>query len=218
MSLAKSLESVAGKVINKFGGDVTIRYVTAGTYNTTTGAVTETESDTDIKGVVQDVSLREVNELIQAGDKNRTVGATKMNAGSSRSHSIFTLKVRQRESIEGSEKPLETFAKINLVDLAGSERAARTGAAGSRLKEGANINKSLSALGNVISALAKNSDPEKKKKVFVPYRNSKLTRVLQESLGGNSVTVMLAAVSPAAYNFEETLNTLQYAEVRRNTL
>jgi len=76
MSLSKSLESVAGKVINKFGGDVTIRYVTAGTYNTTTGAVTETESDTAIKGVVQDVSLREVNELIQAGDKRLIVAAT----------------------------------------------------------------------------------------------------------------------------------------------
>ena len=76
MSLSKSLESVAGKVINKFGGDVTIRYVTAGTYNTTTGVIAETESDTDIKGVVQDVSLREVNELIQAGDKRLIVAAT----------------------------------------------------------------------------------------------------------------------------------------------
>ncbi len=100
------------------------------------------------------------------------------------------------------------FAKINLVDLAGSERVKSTGATGSTLKEGANINKSLSALGNVINALVEAS---KGKGTFIPYRNSKLTRVLQESLGGNSITAMLAALSPAACNFEETLSTLKYA-------
>ena len=110
--------------------------------------------------------------------------------------------------IAGQQK--ETRATINLVDLAGSERVSKTGATGDKLKEGANINKSLSALGNVINALAEQA--KKGKKVFIPYRNSKLTRVLQESLGGNSVTVMLAAISPAAYNYEETLNTLQYAD------
>merc|ERR1719272_2151156 len=130
-----------------------------------------------------------------------------MNATSSRSHSIFIIKMQQKQVIAGQQK--ETRATINLVDLAGSERVAKTGATGDKLKEGANINKSLSALGNVINALAEQA--KKSKKVFIPYRNSKLTRVLQESLGGNSVTVMLAAISPATYNYEETLGTLQYA-------
>merc|ERR1719473_846612 len=131
-----------------------------------------------------------------------------MNATSSRSHSIFIIRLQQKEVVAGQQKDVR--ATINLVDLAGSERVAKTGATGDKLKEGANINKSLSSLGNVINALAEQS--KKNKKVFIPYRNSKLTRVLQESLGGNSVTVMLAAISPAAYNFEETLNTLQYAD------
>ena len=106
------------------------------------------------------------------------------------------------------------FARLNLVDLAGSERASKTEATGSRLKEGANINKSLMALGNVINALAEKAnagDARKKKKVFIPYRNSKLTRVLQESLGGNSLCSMLATLSPARSNLEETLSTIQYA-------
>ena len=127
----------------------------------------------------------------------------------------------------------ETRATINLVDLAGSERASKSGATGEKLKEGANINRSLSALGNVINALAENAKRSQKPAggtaagvgggdggggggggVFVRYRDSKLTRVLQESLGGNSVTVMLAAISPAAYNYEETLGTLQCAAPR----
>jgi len=103
------------------------------------------------------------------------------------------------------------FAKVNLVDLAGSERAKSTGASGATLKEGANINKSLSALGNVINALVESAKNTKKKQIFIPYRNSKLTRVLQESLGGNSITAMLAALSPAAVNHDETLSTLNYA-------
>ncbi|KAJ1620561.1 P-loop containing nucleoside triphosphate hydrolase protein, partial [Pavlovales sp. CCMP2436] len=147
--------------------------------------------------------------LMDQGNEMRAVAATNMNATSSRSHSIFIIRLLQKEVVAGQQK--DTRATINLVDLAGSERQAKTGAMGDQLKQGANINKSLSALGNVINALAEQCK-NPKKKVFIPYRNSKLTRVLQESLGGNSVTVMLAALSPAAYNFDETLNTLQYAE------
>jgi len=104
----------------------------------------------------------------------------------------------------------EVTSKINLVDLAGSERANSTGATGDRLKEGCAINQSLSALGNVISALADKSMG--KKKVFVPYRNSVLTRLLQDALGGNSKTIMIAALSPADVNYDETLSTLRYAD------
>ncbi|DAZ99423.1 TPA: hypothetical protein N0F65_004056 [Lagenidium giganteum] len=151
-------------------------------------------------------SREEVIDLMAQGAGARTVGATQMNAESSRSHSIFIIKIHQKDSTDETKN---IFAKINLVDLAGSERAASTGAQGDRLKEGANINKSLSALGNVINALVEVS--RSGKKVFIPYRNSKLTRVLQESLGGNSLCSMLATLSPANINFPETLSTLKYA-------
>ncbi|GLE04498.1 hypothetical protein PINS_up013453 [Pythium insidiosum] len=151
-------------------------------------------------------SRDEVIDLMTQGQLARTVGATNMNAESSRSHSIFVIKIHQKDAVDESKN---IFAKINLVDLAGSERAASTGAQGDRLKEGANINKSLSALGNVINALVEASRTGKK--VFIPYRNSKLTRVLQESLGGNSLCSMLATLSPANINFVETLSTLKYA-------
>lgn len=151
-------------------------------------------------------SRDQVIELMAQGSQARTVGYTQMNAESSRSHSIFVIKIHQKDSTDESKN---IFAKINLVDLAGSERAASTGAQGDRLKEGANINKSLSALGNVINALVEASRTGKK--VFIPYRNSKLTRVLQESLGGNSLCSMLATLSPANINFQETLSTLKYA-------
>lgn len=151
-------------------------------------------------------SRGEVIDLMQQGQNARTVGATQMNAESSRSHSIFVIKIHQKDATDESKN---IFAKINLVDLAGSERAASTGAQGDRLKEGANINKSLSALGNVINALVEASRTSKK--LFIPYRNSKLTRVLQESLGGNSLCSMLATLSPANINFVETLSTLKYA-------
>jgi kinesin family protein 1/kinesin family protein 3/17 len=143
--------------------------------------------------------------IIDQGMRNRTVASTQMNADSSRSHSVFMITVHQKDTDDESRN---IFAKINLVDLAGSERVKSTGATGATLKEGANINKSLSALGNVINALV---EAGKGKNTFIPYRNSKLTRVLQESLGGNSITTMLAALSPAACNFEETLSTLKYA-------
>ncbi|KAL7680960.1 putative kinesin-like protein [Plasmopara halstedii] len=148
----------------------------------------------------------EIVELIALGAQSRTVGYTQMNSESSRSHSIFTIKIHQKDA---EDETKSVFAKINLVDLAGSERAASTGAQGDRLREGANINKSLSALGNVINALVEASRASKK--VFIPYRNSKLTRVLQESLGGNSLCSMLATLSPASINFAETLSTLKYA-------
>lgn len=151
-------------------------------------------------------SREEVIDLMAQGASARTVGYTQMNSESSRSHSIFVIKIHQKDSEDESKN---IFAKINLVDLAGSERAASTGAQGDRLKEGANINKSLSALGNVINALVEAS--RMGKKVFIPYRNSKLTRVLQESLGGNSLCSMLATLSPANINYPETLSTLKYA-------
>merc|ERR1711972_910697 len=116
-------------------------------------------------------------------------------------------KLHQKDTDDASKN---TFSKMNLVDLAGSERAKSTEAQGDRLKEGANINKSLSALGNVINALS--SIASGSKKVFIPYRNSKLTRVLQESLGGNSLCTMIATMSPSSTNLEETLSTLNYAK------
>jgi len=147
-----------------------------------------------------------LNQMIEQGFEHRSTAATKMNDASSRSHCIFVIRLHQKDA---SDESKNTFSKINLVDLAGSERAKSTEAEGDRLKEGANINKSLSALGNVINALS--SQAASSKKVFVPYRNSKLTRVLQESLGGNSLCTMVAAMSPANTNAEETLSTLNYA-------
>ncbi|GAB9475582.1 unnamed protein product [Globisporangium polare] len=154
----------------------------------------------------------DVTRLLEQGNKVRQVAATQMNERSSRSHSCFTIKIASKrcETVAGGvQKETTMNAKINLVDLAGSERASKTGATGDRLKEGAAINKSLSALGNVINMLA--SDKVKGKSAHVPYRDSKLTRLLQESLGGNSLTVMVAAISPADYNFDESLSTLLYA-------
>ncbi len=154
-----------------------------------------------------------VLELISQGNAVRRVAATKMNDTSSRSHSVFTIKIEQRTVSElegGVTKTQMVKAKLNLVDLAGSERAEKTGATGSTLKEGANINMSLMALGNVINALSESGSGGKTKK-YIPYRDSKLTRLLQESLGGNAATVMIAAISPADYNYDETLGTLKYA-------
>lgn len=148
-----------------------------------------------------------------------------MNSSSSRSHAIFTITIEQHQIddlyraneenpvVESELAPPDEFmvAKFHFVDLAGSERAKKTGAVGAQLKEGININKSLLVLGNVIQALSE----EGKKNNFVPYRDSKLTRILQDSLGGNSRTSMIACVSPAESNFDETLNTLKYASRAR---
>ncbi|XP_040303681.1 kinesin-like protein KIF16B isoform X2 [Herpailurus yagouaroundi] len=171
------------------------------------------------KHLVQNYS--DVEELMDAGNINRTTAATGMNDVSSRSHAIFTIKFTQAKF--DSEMPSETVSKIHLVDLAGSERADATGATGVRLKEGGNINKSLVTLGNVISALADLSQDAanplvKKKQVFVPYRDSVLTWLLKDSLGGNSKTIMIATISPADVNYGETLSTLRYANRAKNII
>ncbi|KAL1500400.1 hypothetical protein AB1Y20_013057 [Prymnesium parvum] len=152
-------------------------------------------------------SASEIQAMIDAGQKRRAVGRTNMNEHSSRSHSVITLKVTSCDASD-SERVTEVECKLHLIDLAGSERQKATGATGDRLKEGAQINLSLSALGNVINALT----DQKKKGGHVPYRDSKLTRLLSDSLGGNSVTVMLCNVSPAQLNAEETLSALRFAE------
>ncbi|XP_071996536.1 kinesin-like protein KIF16B isoform X2 [Engystomops pustulosus] len=171
------------------------------------------------KHLVQNYS--DVEELMDAGNINRTTAATGMNDVSSRSHAIFTINFTQAKF--DAEMPCETVSKIHLVDLAGSERADATGATGVRLKEGGNINKSLVTLGNVISALADLSQDAanhlaKKKQVFVPYRDSVLTWLLKDSLGGNSKTIMIATISPADINYGETLSTLRYANRAKNII
>lgn len=160
----------------------------------------------DLQEIVVD-SSEKLQKLIDQGFEHRATASTNMNATSSRSHCLFIIKMNQRDENNIANN---IFSKMNLVDLAGSERASRTGAQGDTLKEGANINKSLSSLGNVINALSKMAGGNKK--VFIPYRDSKLTRVLQESLGGNALTTMMAAMSPAKTNYEETLSTLNYAK------
>ncbi|KAK2948018.1 putative Kinesin-II 85 kDa subunit [Blattamonas nauphoetae] len=153
-------------------------------------------------------SYEDINQLLEEGNKSRTVAATAMNATSSRSHSVLTIFFTRKEKKGTATTQRES--KINLVDLAGSERQSKTGATGERLTEAAAINKSLSALGNVIKALADIS--QGKKNIFVPYRDSLLTRMLQDSLGGNSKTIMIAAMSPASSNYDEGISTLQYAD------
>jgi kinesin family member 1 len=148
-------------------------------------------------------SFSEIENLMDEGNKARTVAATNMNETSSRSHAVFTLTLTQKRHDTETNMDTEKVAKISLVDLAGSERATSTGATGARLKEGAEINRSLSTLGRVIAALADLSSG--KKGLKVPYRDSVLTWLLKDSLGGNSMTAMIAAISPADINFEETL-------------
>ncbi|XP_073513375.1 kinesin-like protein KIF1B isoform X20 [Phyllobates terribilis] len=156
-------------------------------------------------------SYTDIADLMDAGNKARTVAATNMNETSSRSHAVFTIVFTQRRLDIETNLSTEKVSKISLVDLAGSERADSTGAKGTRLKEGANINKSLTTLGKVISALAEVSK-KKKKSDFIPYRDSVLTWLLRENLGGNSRTAMVAALSPADINYDETLSTLRYAD------
>ncbi|XP_051961210.1 kinesin-like protein KIF1B isoform X4 [Xyrauchen texanus] len=156
-------------------------------------------------------SYTDIADLMDAGNKARTVAATNMNETSSRSHAVFTIVFTQRKHDSETDLSTEKVSKISLVDLAGSERADSTGAKGTRLKEGANINKSLTTLGKVISALAEVSK-KKKKTDFIPYRDSVLTWLLRENLGGNSRTAMVAALSPADINYDETLSTLRYAD------
>ena len=155
------------------------------------------------------MSYEEISQKMDEGYENRTIGSTVMNATSSRAHTIVTIEFNQVQTI-GTTKSAK-LSKINLVDLAGSERQKSTEATGDRLKEGCNINKSLLVLGNVINTLADKA-MGKKKDVLPPYRDSALTRILQNALGGNSKTVMICALSPASINYEETLSTLRYAD------
>ncbi|KAF3438996.1 hypothetical protein FNV43_RR17271 [Rhamnella rubrinervis] len=169
-------------------------------------------------------TLQEMATCLDQGSLNRATGSTNMNNQSSRSHAIFTITLEQMRKIHSVFRGNDTLdedmgeeyfcAKLHLVDLAGSERAKRTGSDGLRLKEGIHINRGLLALGNVISALG--DDKKRKEGAHVPYRDSKLTRLLQDSLGGNSKTVMIACISPADINAEESLNTLKYANRARN--
>lgn len=159
-----------------------------------------------IKGVavhkVKDVE--EIHALLNYGKKNRVVRKTQMNSESSRSHSIFTVTVETLKQIDGQDHVRS--ARLNLVDLAGSERVAKTGAEGVGFTEGVNINYELMILGNCIAALTSKGN------THIPYRDSKLTMLLRDSLGGNARTMMIAALGPADYNFSETMSTLRYAE------
>merc|ERR1739838_201786 len=175
----------------------------------------EVKERPDVGVFVKDLSAFVVNNaddmdrIMTMGNKNRSVGATNMNAHSSRSHAIFTITIECSEKGPDGQQHFRV-GKLHLVDLAGSERQSKTGASGQRLKEATKINLSLSTLGNVISALVDG------KSTHVPYRNSKLTRLLQDSLGGNSKTLMFANVGPAEYNYDETLSTLRYANRAKN--
>jgi len=156
----------------------------------------------DLKWIMVN-SIEEMEKAMNFGNNNRKTASTKMNARSSRSHSIFQIYLETASMKDGQQ--VIKAGKLNLVDLAGSERSSKTGATGETLKEGILINKSLMTLGNVITALCDRTSKH------IPYRDSNLTRLLQDSLGGNTKTVMIAALSPANYNFEETMSTLRYA-------
>lgn len=180
----------------------------------TDGVYVQNLTDTAVK------TYEDVERLMKMGDQNRTVAATKMNDTSSRSHSVFTLTLKQIQHDIETDSTIERTARMRLVDLAGSERANRTEASGQRLREGGNINQSLTTLGRVIAAL---SDPKRQRPTqrgqsnqtkrrgdVIPYRDSVLTWLLKDSLGGNSKTAMVACISPTDY--EETLSTLRYAD------
>jgi hypothetical protein len=160
-------------------------------------------------------SYEMINQKMDEGYNNRSIGSTLMNQTSSRAHTIITIEFKQLYVEEG--RKIEKFSVINLVDLAGSEKAGQTGAEGARLKEGCAINKSLTVLGTCISVLADKA-MGKEKKTVVPYRDSNLTRILQNALGGNSKTIMICAVSPATMNYEESLSTLRYADRAKKIL
>ncbi|XP_077566642.1 kinesin-like protein KIF3C [Stigmatopora nigra] len=154
-------------------------------------------------------SIKEIEEVMNVGNQARAVACTEMNEYSSRSHALFLITVECGQPGPDGRKHIRV-GRLNLVDLAGSERQAKTGVQGERLKEAAKINLSLSALGNVISSLADG------RSAHVPYRDSKLTRLLQDSLGGNAKTVMVATLGPAPQHYDETLTTLRYANRAKN--
>jgi kinesin family protein C2/C3 len=156
---------------------------------------------------IQLTSIEQVSQLMLIGNNNRAVGSNNINEHSSRSHSIITIICKGKNKKDNSS----TFGKLHLIDLAGSERISKTDATGDRLKEAQNINKSLSALGDVINSLCN------KKATHIPYRNSKLTFLLQDSLGGNSKVLMFVNISPAQYNLNETCCSLTFATRCRNT-
>ncbi|KAL3924022.1 MAG: hypothetical protein SGILL_001299 [Bacillariaceae sp.] len=159
----------------------------------------------------------EALKVLHEGTMNRTTAATLMNLTSSRSHAVFTIQLSQvTRASHGDKMEVSTTSCFTFVDLAGSERMKKTGAEGERAREGIKINEGLLALGNVINALADEERIAKEKKIHVPYRQSKLTRLLQDALGGNSQTLFLACVSPSDTNASETLSTLHYANRARN--
>ncbi|CAB9521271.1 Kinesin-like protein [Seminavis robusta] len=163
------------------------------------------------------VNAAEALEVLNEGTMNRTTAATLMNLTSSRSHAVFTIHLsKTTRSANAGDVDMTTESKFTFVDLAGSERMKKTGAEGERAREGIKINEGLLALGNVINALADEERLAKEKKVHVPYRQSKLTRLLQDALGGNSQTLFLACVSPSNTNAGETVSTLHYANRARN--
>eukprot|EP01116_Phalansterium_solitarium_P010836 TRINITY_DN261_c0_g1_i1.p1 TRINITY_DN261_c0_g1~~TRINITY_DN261_c0_g1_i1.p1 ORF type:complete len:553 (-),score=217.19 TRINITY_DN261_c0_g1_i1:363-2021(-) len=188
-----------------------IRDLLADDYKTRLEIKEDPEKGVYVKDLSSNVvkTIPEIDRWMAKGNDVRSVGETAMNATSSRSHSIFTVTLEMCEKDSAGEDHFRA-GKLNLVDLAGSERQSKTEATGQRLKEAAKINLSLSALGNVISALVDG------KSTHIPYRDSKLTRLLQDSLGGNSKTVMLTALSPADYNYDESLSTLRYASRAKN--
>lgn len=157
-------------------------------------------------------SESDILNFIKRGCKQRATASTSMNATSSRSHAIITLYIK----VSNKDTAEVRTSQFHLVDLAGSERAKRTHAKGSRFKEGVDINRGLLALGNVISALGDERKAKMGGSMHIPYRDSKLTRLLQDSLGGNARTVLIACASPADVNFEETMNTVKYANRARN--
>ncbi|XP_075568524.1 kinesin-like protein KIF18A [Pelecanus crispus] len=168
----------------------------------------DTQKGVVVQGLTlhQPKSAEEILQMLDYGNKNRTQHPTDVNASSSRSHAVFQIYLRQQDKTASINQNVR-IAKMSLIDLAGSERASVTNAKGARFREGTNINRSLLALGNVINALAN----PKSKKQHIPYRNSKLTRLLKDSLGGNCRTIMIAAVSPSSMFYDDTYNTLKYA-------
>ena len=161
--------------------------------------------------VARDINcLEDINVALEEGRSNRQVASTLMNSSSSRSHAIFTICLSQN-LLDPGGSIVQRNSKICLVDLAGSERASLTGVSGERLVEANNINKSLSTLGDVINALSEKSQ-NNIVKAFVPFRNSLLTWLLKDSLGGNSRSTMIATISPSELSYSETLSTLRYIE------
>jgi kinesin family protein 18/19 len=156
-------------------------------------------------------SAEELASLIYVGNQRRTMAPTLANLVSSRSHAILIFSVEARDRNRGVKEGI-SYSKLQMIDLAGSERAAATENKGQRMVEGANINRSLLALGNCINILSDKG----KAGSFVPYRDSKLTRLLKDSLGGNTKTIMVACISPSHLAYEETVNTLKYASRARN--